>query len=194
MSQDVDPIDPLQPVRSERRVVLALAVFLGLGTLGVLGAQAYGLRSQLEGLSDDRRTAEGELRDLKDGVAAVDSARARIEELSRKRDEIVGLRPRIRWSRKLDELRGILADWKSVWLERATIDEHGLSLALSATEDDPRLADHLRRAFIENETFFQPFQSCDVASVSVTTGGDGPLAAYGYTGPVTSIRATLVLR
>jgi hypothetical protein len=181
-----------QEYRVQERTPLGLflTIIVGICTVGAIGVYEINLQKDLAAkeLEKGRLTAEKERTDKE--KEAVVKLEKEIDIAKKRQETIIEIsQSKIVWSQKLIQFGKIMAEYPDFWIDRLNLARSGdrggkLSCNFYALGNDLRKAAAFRERVISDTNFWYHFEKFDAPSIRVQQKGGGPLAKYGYDGPL----------
>jgi hypothetical protein len=191
-----------QEYRVQERTPLGLLLTVVVGFLIVGGVVIYGLelKNQLTKATSENASLTTKKEAADKDVARLDALNAEIKNAQRRQTAIIDIsQSKILWSQKLVQFGRILADYPDFWIDRLSLERGGargngtLSCTFYALGGDLRRLASFREKVKNDTNFWYHFDSFDANSDRKLLKG-GPLAQYGYTGPVMQLTATMPVK
>jgi len=190
-----------QEYRLQERTPLGLflTIVVGICTVGAIGVYEINLKKDLAAAELAKADFTKQKADWEKKKADTQDLEKKIETAKKRQETIIQIsQSKIIWSQKLVQFGKIMAEYPDFWIDRLQLqktDKGKLTMNIFALFDDRgfnRIAD-FQSSMINDANFWYHFDRFDSPTQRVTPGG-GPLAKYGFLGPVAQFEVSLPVR
>jgi len=193
-----------QEYRVQERTPLGLflTVVVGICTVGAIGVYEIRLKKDLADKQNENMGLKAEQEKTAKDKADVVKLENDITVARKRQETIIEIsQSKIIWSQKLVQFGRIMQEYPNFWIDRLNLQKGGgtdkgrLTLNFYALGNNLKDVAAFRKRVTEDTNFWYHFDKFDAPRVTVPQGGSGgPLAKYGYTGPVMYFDVTIPVR
>jgi Tfp pilus assembly protein PilN len=176
-------------VQEKTPLGLFLAIIVGICVNGAIFTYQLSLKNDLAKAQQRNAQLVQEKERTDQEVAKVKKLEQEIGIAKRRQETIIEIsQSKIVWSQKLIQLGRIMAEYPNFWIDRLNLSRGGtggqLTCNFYAVGNDLRTVAAFRERLTSDTNFWYHFDKFNAPRVTVTPTGGGPLARYGYTGPI----------